>query len=159
MEGEGFVEIETPMLQTLHGGAAARPFVTHSNALDIDLYLRIAPELFLKRAVVGGIDRVFEINRNFRNEGVDKSHSPEFAMLETHAAWGDYDDCARTTRESIQYIVDQLTKGTDLEGTGKVRLADGTEFDFGGEWKEIEMYPSLNEALAVSYTHLRAHET
>jgi lysyl-tRNA synthetase, class II len=151
MEVEGFVEIETPMLQTLHGGAAARPFVTHSNALDIDLYLRIAPELFLKRAVVGGIDRVFEINRNFRNEGVDKSHSPEFAMLETYAAWGDYDDCARTTRESIQYIVDQLTKGTDLEGTGKVRLADGTEFDFGGEWKEIEMYPSLNEALARKY--------
>lgn len=151
MEGEGFVEIETPMLQTLHGGAAARPFVTHSNALDIDLYLRIAPELFLKRAVVGGIDRVFEINRNFRNEGVDKSHSPEFAMLETYAAWGDYDDCARTTRESIQYIVNQLTKGTDLEGTGKVRLADGTEFDFGGEWKEIEMYPSLNEALARKY--------
>ncbi len=151
MEGEGFVEIETPMLQTLHGGAAARPFVTHSNALDIDLYLRIAPELFLKRAVVGGIDRVFEINRNFRNEGVDKSHSPEFAMLETYAAWGDYDDCARTTRESIQYIVDQLTKGTDLEGTGKVRLADGTEYDFGGEWKEIEMYPSLNEALARKY--------
>lgn len=151
MEGEGFVEIETPMLQTLHGGAAARPFATHSNALDIDLYLRIAPELFLKRAVVGGIDRVFEINRNFRNEGVDKSHSPEFAMLETYAAWGDYDDCARTTRESIQYIVDQLTKGTDLEGTGKVRLADGTEYDFGGEWKEIEMYPSLNEALARKY--------
>ena len=151
MEGEGFVEIETPMLQTLHGGAAARPFVTHSNALDIDLYLRIAPELFLKRAVVGGIDRVFEINRNFRNEGVDKSHSPEFAMLETYAAWGDYDDCARTTRESIQYIVDQLTKGTDLEGTGKVRLADGAEYDFGGEWKEIEMYPSLNEALARKY--------
>ncbi|WP_255717183.1 lysine--tRNA ligase [Corynebacterium sp. ACRPH] len=151
MEGEGFVEIETPMLQTLHGGAAARPFVTHSNALDIDLYLRIAPELFLKRAVVGGIDRVFEINRNFRNEGVDKSHSPEFAMLETYAAWGDYNDCARTTRESIKYIVDQLTKGTDLEGTGKVRLADGTEFDFGGEWKEIEMYPSLNEALARKY--------
>ena len=151
MEGEGFVEIETPMLQTLHGGAAARPFVTHSNALDIDLYLRIAPELFLKRAVVGGIDRVFEINRNFRNEGVDKSHSPEFAMLETYAAWGDYDDCARTTRESIQYIVDQLTKGTDLEGTSKIRLADGTEYDFGGEWKEIEMYPSLNEALARKY--------
>ena len=151
MEGEGFVEIETPMLQTLHGGAAARPFVTHSNALDIDLYLRIAPELFLKRAVVGGIDRVFEINRNFRNEGVDKSHSPESAMLETYAAWGDYDDCARTTRESIQYIVDQLIKGTDLEGTGKVRLADGTEYDFGGEWKEIEMYPSLNEALARKY--------
>lgn len=99
--------------------------------------------------MVGGIDRVFEINRNFRNEGVDKSRSPEFAMLETYAAWVDYDDCARTTRESTQYIVEQLNKGTDLEGTGKVRLADGTEYDFGGEWKEIEMYPSLNEPLAT----------
>lgn len=151
LESQDFVEIETPMLQTLHGGAAARPFVTHSNALDIDLYLRIAPELFLKRAVVGGIDRVFEINRNFRNEGIDKSHSPEFAMLETYAAWGDYNDCARTTRESIQYIVAQLNKGTEREGSLVVRLADGTDYDFGGEWKEIEMYPSLNEALAAKF--------
>ena len=142
LEGEGFVEIETPMLQTLHGGAAARPFVTHSNALDIDLYLRIAPELFLKRAVVGGIDRVFEINRNFRNEGVDRSHSPEFAMLETYAAWGDYNDCARTIRESIQSVARAVF------GSTTVTLADGTEYDLGGEeWPEIEMYPSLNEAL------------
>nr|WP_306438158.1 lysine--tRNA ligase [Corynebacterium phoceense] len=148
LESQGFVEIETPMLQTLHGGAAARPFVTHSNALDIDLYLRIAPELFLKRAVVGGIDRVFEINRNFRNEGVDKSHSPEFAMLETYAAWGDYNDCARTTRESIQYIVRELNKAEGKEPEDLTRtLADGSVYDFGGEWKEIEMYPSLNEAL------------
>ena len=142
LTGEDFVEIETPMLQTLHGGAAARPFVTRSNALDIDLYLRIAPELFLKRAVVGGIDRVFEINRNFRNEGVDRSHSPEFAMLETYAAWGDYNDCARTTRESIQSVARAVF------GSTTVTLADGTEYDFGGEeWPEIEMYPSLNEAL------------
>ena len=141
LHSEGFNEIETPMLQTLHGGAAARPFVTHSNALDIDLYLRIAPELFLKRAVVGGIDRVFEINRNFRNEGIDKSHSPEFAMLETYEAWGDYDTCATTIRESIQAVAQ------DVFGSHVVTLADGTEFDLGGEWPEIEMYPSLNEAL------------
>ncbi|PRC58617.1 lysine--tRNA ligase, partial [Mycobacterium sp. ITM-2017-0098] len=83
-----FLEVETPMLQTLAGGAAARPFVTHSNALDSDLYLRIAPELFLKRCVVGGFDRVFELNRNFRNEGADSTHSPEFAMLETYQAYG-----------------------------------------------------------------------
>ena len=146
LESQGFNEIETPMLQTLHGGAAARPFVTHSNALDIDLYLRIAPELFLKRAVVGGIDRVFEINRNFRNEGIDKSHSPEFAMLETYAAWGDYNDCARTTRESIQAVAQEVF------GSQKITLADGTEYDFGGEeWPEIEMYPSLNEALARKF--------
>ncbi len=142
LEDQGFVEIETPMLQTIHGGAAARPFVTHSNALDIDLYLRIAPELFLKRAVVGGIDRVFEINRNFRNEGVDRSHSPEFAMLETYEAWGDYNDCARTIRESIQSVTRAVF------GSTTVTLADGTEYDLGGEeWPEIEMYPSLNEAL------------
>lgn len=141
LEGEGFLEVETPMLQTLHGGAAARPFETHSNALDIDLYLRIAPELFLKRCVVGGIDRVFEVNRNFRNEGVDSSHSPEFAMLETYQAWGDYSDGARMIRELIQAVA------TEVFGTTTVTLADGTEYDLGGEWKVIEMYPSLNEAL------------
>ncbi|WP_454972648.1 amino acid--tRNA ligase-related protein, partial [Corynebacterium propinquum] len=108
LEGIDFVEIETPMLQTIHGGAAARPFVTHSNALDLDLYLRIAPELFLKRAVVGGIDRVFEINRNFRNEGIDRSHSPEFAMLETYQAWGDYNTGARMIREAVQYIAEEV---------------------------------------------------
>jgi lysyl-tRNA synthetase class 2 len=86
----GFLEVETPMLQTLHGGATARPFVTHSNAFDIDLFLRIAPELFLKRCIVGGLERVFEINRNFRNEGADSTHSPEFAMLEFYEAYADY---------------------------------------------------------------------
>ena len=90
LTGLDFVEIETPMLQTLHGGAAARPFVTRSNALDIDLYLRIAPELYLKRAVVGGIERVFEINRNFRNEGADATHNPEFTTLEAYQPYGDY---------------------------------------------------------------------
>jgi lysyl-tRNA synthetase class 2 len=98
----GYVEVETPMLQLLQGGAAARPFVTHFNALDRDVFLRIAPELFLKRAVVGGIDRVFEINRNFRNEGLDSTHSPEFAMLEFYEAYGDYERMATLTRELIQ---------------------------------------------------------
>lgn len=142
LERRGFLEVETPMLQTLHGGAAARPFVTHSNALDIDLYLRIAPELYLKRCVVGGLERVFEINRNFRNEGVDSSHSPEFAMLETYQAYGTYDDAARMMREVIQEIAEEVF------GSTTVTLADGTEYDFGGDkWESIEMYPSLNEAL------------
>src|SRR5699024_358733 len=96
-----FVEIETPMLQTLHGGAAARPFQTHMNAYDIELYLRIAPELYLKRAVVGGVERVFEINRNFRNEGADSTHSPEFAMLEAYEAYGDYHTMADLTQELV----------------------------------------------------------
>jgi lysyl-tRNA synthetase, class II len=98
----GFTEVETPMLQTLHGGAAARPFVTHSNAFDLELFLRIAPELYLKRCVVGGIEKVFEINRNFRNEGSDSSHSPEFAMLEYYEAYATYDTNAVMTRELIQ---------------------------------------------------------
>src|SRR5260370_303607 len=97
------------MLQTLAGGAAARPFVTHSNALDTDLYLRIAPELFLKRAVVGGLERVFEINRNFRNEGMDSSHSPEFAMLEVYQAYADYSDMADLTRQLVQRAAEALT--------------------------------------------------
>jgi len=146
LEDEGFNEIETPMLQTLHGGAAARPFVTHSNALDIDLFLRIAPELFLKRAVVGGIDKVFEINRNFRNEGIDKSHSPEFAMLEIYDAWSDYNGIAKTIKESIQAVAQAVF------GSHVVTLADGTEYDLGGDtWPEIEMYPSLNEALQKKF--------
>ena len=98
LHGRDFIEVETPMLQLLHGGATARPFVTHANALDRDLYLRIAPELFLKRTVVGGVERVFEINRNFRNEGIDSSHSPEFAMLEAYQTYATYDDMAELTR-------------------------------------------------------------
>ncbi|MDO4910179.1 MAG: lysine--tRNA ligase [Corynebacterium sp.] len=145
LESQGFLEVETPMLQTLHGGAAARPFITHSNALDIDLYLRIAPELYLKRCVVGGIERVFEVNRNFRNEGVDSSHSPEFAMLETYQAWGTYDDGAATIKNLIQYVAQEVF------GSLQVELVDGTTYDFGGEWKTIEMYPSLNEALARKF--------
>jgi lysyl-tRNA synthetase class 2 len=146
LERRGFLEIETPMLQTLHGGAAARPFTTHSNALDIDLFLRIAPELFLKRAVVGGIDRVFEINRNFRNEGIDSTHSPEFAMLETYEAYGTYDDSAVMTRELVQEVVQAVY------GSLQVTLADGSAYDFAGEWTTIEMYPSLSAAVGTEVT-------
>jgi lysyl-tRNA synthetase, class II len=141
-----FLEVETPMLQLLHGGATARPFVTHSNALDTDLYLRIAPELFLKRCVVGGIERVFEINRNFRNEGVDSSHSPEFAMLEVYQAYADYNTMATLTRELIQEAAHRLT------GSHVVRHHDGTEFDLGGEWAEISLYGALSSALGEEVT-------
>ena len=141
LERRGFLEVETPILQTLAGGAAARPFVTHSNALDADLYLRIAPELFLKRCVVGGLERVFELNRVFRNEGADSTHSPEFAMLETYQAWGTYDDSAVMTRELIQEVADEAI------GTRQVSLPDGSIFDLDGEWPSVEMYPSLSGAL------------
>jgi len=146
LERRGFLEVETPMLQTLAGGAAARPFVTHSNALDADLYLRIAPELFLKRCVVGGLEKVFELNRNFRNEGADSTHSPEFAMLETYQAWGTYDDSARMTRELVQEVADEAL------GTRRVTLVDGSVYDLDGEWASLQMYPSLSAALGEEIT-------
>jgi lysyl-tRNA synthetase class 2 len=143
-----YVEVETPMLQTMHGGATARPFVTHSNAFDIDVFLRIAPELFLKRCVVGGIDRVFEINRNFRNEGADSTHSPEFAMLEFYEAYADYRDMARLTRELIQEAT--------LAAYGSLQFEryDGETRDFSGEWDEVFVYPSVSEAVGREITPL-----
>lgn len=141
-----YVEVETPMLQVMHGGAAARPFVTHSNAFDMELFLRIAPELFLKRAVVGGIERVFEINRNFRNEGADSTHSPEFAMLEAYEAYGDYTSIAGLTQRLIQ------DAAIAVAGGHVVTWADGTEYDLGGEWERLSLYHSLAEAAGVDIT-------
>jgi len=142
----GLLEIETPMLQTVQGGASARPFVTHSNAMDTELFLRIAPELFLKRAVVGGIDQVFEINRNFRNEGADATHSPEFAMLEAYRAYADYNDMAELTKTAIQNSVQAVF------GSLVATWADGTQYDFSGEWRSISVYESLSEALGIDIT-------
>ena len=141
-----YLEVETPMLQTIHGGASARPFATHSNAFDTELYLRIAPELFLKRAVVGGIDRVFEINRNFRNEGADSTHSPEFAMLEAYQAYGDYNQMADLTQELVQKAA------LAVSGSLVVTWADGTEYDLGGQWDRISMYESLATASGLEIT-------
>jgi lysyl-tRNA synthetase class 2 len=143
---QAFIEIETPMLQVMHGGASARPFKTHSNAFDTDLYLRIAPELFLKRAVVGGLERVFEINRNFRNEGADRTHSPEFAMLEAYEAYGDYHTMMDLTQALIQ------NSATDVLGTQVVQLEDGTINDLSGTWPRVSMYESLSEASGATVT-------
>ena len=145
-DNERYIEVETPMLQTMHGGASARPFKTHSNAFDTELFLRIAPELFLKRAVVGGIDRVFEINRNFRNEGADRTHSPEFAMLEAYEAYGDYNTMANLTQKLIQ------NAAMDVFGSHVVALDDGTENDFSGNWDRISMFESLSAAAGVDIT-------
>ena len=143
---DDFIEVETPMLQTIHGGASARPFKTHSNAFDTELFLRIAPELFLKRAVVGGIDRVYEINRNFRNEGADRTHSPEFAMLEAYEAYGDYNTMAALTQALIQ------NAAMDVFGTLQVQLEDGEVNDLSGEWARISMFESLSEAAGIEIT-------
>ena len=142
----GYLEVETPMLQVQHGGASARPFVTHSNAFSTDLFLRIAPELYLKRAVVGGIERVFEINRNFRNEGADSTHSPEFAMLEAYQAYGDYHQMADLTQELIQKAA------LAVRGTTTVTWADGTEYDLGGQWDRLSLYDSLSDASGTRIT-------
>jgi lysyl-tRNA synthetase, class II len=146
LTGRGFLEVETPMLQTVHGGAAARPFRTHVNAFDLDLYLRIAPELFLKRCIVGGLEKVFEINRNFRNEGADSSHSPEFAMLEFYEAWSDYQGVARTTRELIQECC------AALFGDHVARHHDGTEVDLSGEWPQVPLYTLVSDAVDEQVT-------
>ena len=143
-----FIEVETPMLQVMHGGAAARPFKTFSNAYDIDLFLRIAPELFLKRCVAGGLERVFEINRNFRNEGADSSHSPEFAMIETYQAFGDWRTIADLTRSLIQNAAKAVS------GSHVVTHMNGREADLGGQWKEISLYDAISEGVGETVTAL-----
>ena len=136
-----FIEVETPMLQVMHGGAAARPFKTHSNAYDMDLFLRIAPELFLKRCVVGGIERVFEINRNFRNEGADSSHSPEFVMIEAYQSYGDWDSIAELTRNLVQ------ESAMAVFGSHVVTHHDGRELDLGGTWRETNLFDLISEGV------------
>ncbi len=146
LDGHGFIEVETPILQIQPGGASARPFITQSNAFDTQLYLRIATELFLKRAVVGGIERVYEVNRDFRNEGADSTHSPEFAMLEAYQAYTDYNGIADLTQQMIQ------NAAIAVAGSTTVTWADGTEYDFGGEWDRISMYDTLAEAAGIPIT-------
>ena len=112
----GYLEVETPMMHTIAGGAAAKPFTTHHNALDLDLKLRIAPELYLKRLVVGGMDRVYEINRNFRNEGISTQHNPEFTMLEFYQAYSNYHDLMDLTEELVKYVAMEVN-GTTADDT------------------------------------------
>jgi lysyl-tRNA synthetase class 2 len=119
LEARGFVEVETPMMQALYGGAAARPFETHHNTLDVDLYLRIAPELYLKRLIVGGMDRVYEINRNFRNEGISTMHNPEFTMLEFYQAFADFEVLIEFTREMLGQVAIDATGGSTVEYQGR----------------------------------------
>ena len=146
LHARGFLEVETPALQPVHGGANARPFTTHINAYDLDIYLRIALELYLKRLVVGGIEKVFEIGRNFRNEGADATHSPEFSMLEVYEAYGDYNTIGTLTRELIQ------AAAVAALGTTVLRRADGVEFDIAGEWPSKTVHGAVAEALGEEVT-------
>ncbi|MTD57951.1 bifunctional lysylphosphatidylglycerol synthetase/lysine--tRNA ligase LysX [Amycolatopsis pithecellobii] len=140
-----FLEVETPMLQAVHGGANARPFVTHLNAYDMRMYLRIAPELYLKRLCVAGVERVFELNRNFRNEGVDATHNPEFTMLEAYQAYADYDSMRVLARDLVQRAA------IAAYGAPVVRRHDG-EHDISGEWPVIPVYDAVSAALGASIT-------
>jgi lysyl-tRNA synthetase class 2 len=136
MASKNYLEVETPMMQTIPGGAAARPFITHHNALDIDMYLRIAPELYLKRLVVGGFDRVFEINRNFRNEGLSLRHNPEFTMMEFYQAYSDYNDLMDLTEEMLSQVAQEVM------GATTVPYGDET-VDFGGRYTRMTMLEAI----------------
>lgn len=143
LEKNDFIEVETPILQPIYGGASANPFKTHHNALDIDLYLRIAPELYLKRLLVGGLGKVYEIGRVFRNEGIDKSHNPDFTMLEFYWAYGRFDDLIE--------ITERLIKHTVKEVFGKEKIIyDKKEVDFSKPFKKIEFYKFLNNELNIN---------
>ncbi len=150
LEAHGFVEVETPMMQPIYGGATARPFVTHHNTLDMDLYLRIAPELYLKRLIVGGLDRVYEINRNFRNEGISTQHNPEFTMLEFYQAYTDY--------HGLMDFSAELLKQTAIDATGSATVEyQGTALDFGNV-KRMTMREAVGDASLKGHALMEAFE-
>ena len=136
LQQRDFVEVETPMMQVIPGGASARPFVTHHNALDLDMYLRIAPELYLKRLVVGGFERVFEINRNFRNEGLSTRHNPEFTMIEFYQAYADYKDLMDLTEAMLRHVAQEVLGTTTLN-------YQGSEYDFGKAFTRLSVFDSV----------------
>jgi lysyl-tRNA synthetase class 2 len=146
LAARAYVEVETPMLQLTHGGATARPFTTHFNAFDTDVYLRIALELPLKRCIVGGIERVYEIGRVLRNEGADSTHSPEFAMLETYEAYADYNTMATLTQDLFQ------NAARAIFGSTTVQQFDGAEIELGGNWPQLSLYDVVSEAIGQDIT-------
>lgn len=150
LNNRDFKEVETPMLQSIPGGAAARPFITHHNALDIDLYLRIAPELYLKRLIIGGFEKVFEINRNFRNEGISYKHNPEFTMLEFYQAYADYNDMIDITEDLIKFV--------SRQSTGKLTtIYKGNEINLDGNWEKITMLEAIHKfgGIELSFDNTR----
>jgi lysyl-tRNA synthetase class 2 len=142
MDDHGFLEVETPILQPIYGGAAARPFTTHHNQLKQELYLRISFELYLKRLLVGGIERVYEIGRDFRNEGVDRTHNPEFTQLEFYMAYADYEDVMQLTEDMLRYTAQQVLGRTKIEFQGQA-------FDLGKPWARIDLKEGLMELAGI----------
>ena len=151
LDEKGYLEVETPILNTIAGGAAARPFITHHNSLDIDMYLRIANELYLKRLIVGGFEKVYEMGRMFRNEGMDIKHNPEFTNIELYAAYQDYHDMMDITEEIISKVAQRVL------GTTKITY-QGTEIDLTPSWKRISMIDSIKETTGVDFNEIESDE-
>lgn len=151
LDDRDFLEVETPILSPIAGGAAAKPFTTHHNALDIDMYLRIATELYLKRLIVGGFEKVYEIGKNFRNEGIDVRHNPEFTAIELYQAFADYNDMMEITENMVAYICEKVL------GTTKVTY-QGTEIDFTPPWNRITMVDAVKKYARVDFDKVKSHE-
>jgi len=142
LDNKGFLEVDTPIMQPVPGGATARPFITHHNALHRDFYLRIAPELYLKRLLVGGLEKVYELSRNFRNEGISTKHNPEFTMLELYEAYGDYHSMMQITEELIVYILKNVFGSLEIE-------YQGNKIDFTPPWKRVSMYKVIENVVGI----------
>ena len=151
LDKKGYLEVETPVLNTILGGASARPFITHHNTLDLDMYLRVAPELYLKRLIVGGIDKVYEIGKNFRNEGMDIRHNPEFTAIELYAAYQDYHDMMDITEEIFRTVAEKILGKTVIN-------YQGTEIDLGTKWKRITMIDSIKEVTGIDFNTIETDE-
>ena len=152
LDDKGFLEVETPMMQPIPGGATARPFITHHNALDMDLYLRVAPELYLKRLLIGGLEKVYEINRSFRNEGISTRHNPEFTMLEIYQAYADYEDMMALTEELISRVVLKVNGSMQVEFEGQV-------IDFSTPWKRVQMLEAIKEHTGLDFNTITDDES
>lgn len=151
LDNRDFIEVETPSLSPIAGGAAAKPFITHHNALDVDMYLRIAPELYLKRLIVGGFEKVYEIGKNFRNEGIDVRHNPEFTSIELYEAYSDYNDMMEITENMVAYICEKVN------GTTKV-VYEETEIDFAPPWRRLTMVDAVKEYADVDFNEIKTNE-
>jgi lysyl-tRNA synthetase class 2 len=151
LDGEGFLEVETPMLQNIQGGAEARPFITHHNTLNLKMYMRIAPELYLKRLIVGGLERVYELGKVFRNEGMSIKHNPEFTIMELYQAYTDYHGMADITERLFKHVLARTI------GTQKINYMD-TEIDFGGAWRRVTMVDAVRGATGLDFNKLNATE-